>query len=461
MADQRQSAGAEALAWEVCKLLDAGREREMHCARTHGALTALAALAAGPADGSVADLPRRSTQVAALRALLAACALPCNRAYLLLCNHAAALAATTLPAAVGAARKLRRQDGVAVRGPDAAGPGDALLLPLLKLLRLIIATPPPAESAHRMRADLVTLLLYSGGLHSLQDHCTSLSATPEQAADHQPLLLQYVALVHSLLLPLRASAQCSCAAPLRAFLQEAGVSGCMGIACSILCEGAGQDAQARSAALPAPMLEVCRSVVLLLVHLGSLDAPYLRRVLGGGELKVQTLHLAHLTLQMCEGAHERASGLLHDVLLLLALFALGSRANSEVLRWRWRGHPTMLHRLCALPFPYFCEARLRAILMPTLVCGCLHDAANLRILSSRLSAEHLRRFLREQLRLQAAAAVAPCADLSPAAVLVADPSELPIVSLDYSLACRLHPAMWSEALAFFEAARPPTPPAAA
>ena len=64
VADQHQSAGAEALTWEVCKLLDAGRERELHCARTHGALTALAALAAGPTDGGT-EPPRRSTQVVA------------------------------------------------------------------------------------------------------------------------------------------------------------------------------------------------------------------------------------------------------------------------------------------------------------------------------------------------------------------------------------------------------------
>ena len=58
----------------------------------------------------------------------------------------------------------------------------------------------------------------------------------------------------------------------------------------------------------------------------------------------------------------------------------------------------MLHRLVELPFPYFCEPRLLAVLMPTLLCGCLADVANLHILSSRLSPEHLARYLRGQIR---------------------------------------------------------------
>ena len=37
-----------------------------------------------------------------------------------------------------------------------------------------------------------------------------------------------------------------------------------------------------------------------------------------------------------------------------------------------------------------------------------------------------------------------------AAVLVADPSELPIVSMDYALASRLPPAEWRDAVAFFD-----------
>ena len=42
-----------------------------------------------------------------------------------------------------------------------------------------------------------------------------------------------------------------------------------------------------------------------------------------------------------------------------------------------------------LPFVYFVDPRLRAVLFPTLLCACLHDTVNLRILSSRLAPAHL------------------------------------------------------------------------
>eukprot|EP00965_Chrysotila_dentata_P042346 1404820-Pleurochrysis_carterae.AAC.3 len=268
----------------------------------------------------------------------------------------------------------------------------------------------------------------------------------------------------------------------------------------------------------AHILQVCRAAVQLLVHVGSLDASLLRRVLGGADLKAQVLHVSHLVLQLrdslghaalrgallgSDGAAAAAAegggasgsgewgdgggnggdgggagagngvrqslalsalaasptaadsaadarlkasevrGLLHEVLLLLGIFTLGCPKNSEMLRWRWGSHPTMLHRLCRLPFNYFCEPKLRVVLLPTLLCGCFEDATNLRILSSELSLLHLSRFLSEQMRATAEAAP------TSAALPMPDPSELPVVSMDYALSSRIPPALWPAALAFF------------
>ena len=45
-------------------------------------------------------------------------------------------------------------------------PPDSLLLPLLKILRLVVATPPVAEAGRKLRADLVVLLLYAPRAHA-------------------------------------------------------------------------------------------------------------------------------------------------------------------------------------------------------------------------------------------------------------------------------------------------------
>ena len=100
-----------------------------------------------------------------------------------------------------------------------------MLLPLLKVLRLVVATPPVAEAGRRIRSDLVLLILFSGGLHTLRDYCISQSSTLAGAARHQPLLIQYFALMHALLLPVHAEPNCGCAAPLLAYLEESRLCG--------------------------------------------------------------------------------------------------------------------------------------------------------------------------------------------------------------------------------------------
>ena len=141
-------------------------------------------------SGASAPEPRLSTQAAAVRALLAACALPCNRAYLLLANHAATLAHLALPAATA---QLSMEAGGRLDDSTAEGADpevtETLLLPLLKLLRLIVATPDsllPSEAVRKLRADLVGLLLTSGGLHDLQRVCMTSTATLERASGAAP-----------------------------------------------------------------------------------------------------------------------------------------------------------------------------------------------------------------------------------------------------------------------------------
>ena len=167
--------------------------------RTGSGLAALLPLATAPPPEAAAGEPPpppRTTQTAAIRALLAACSLPCNRTYLLLSPHVAGLAFLVLPAAVEQATEVARRaadasdtatpvtaaggavggaaDGAGcvagvAEGAEGAEGGaiDALLLPLLKLLRLLIATQPPAEPARKLQSDLVCLLIFSGASHRL------------------------------------------------------------------------------------------------------------------------------------------------------------------------------------------------------------------------------------------------------------------------------------------------------
>ena len=507
LANQPASDGAELAAWELCRLLETGRQKDLHTVRTHGGIESLLTLAcagtseppdlapAAPKPGAAAAATRApvrpSTQTAAVRALLAACSLPQNRAYLLLTNLIDKLAFFLLPHAVETETRLEAASAEK-HGPTA--PADALLLPLLKILRLVVATPPPAEAGRKLRSDLVLIILYSGGLHSLREYSGACASTLASAGRHQPLLVQYFALLHVLLLPVHAEPAATCASPLKGWLEESGLCGACEMLCHVLFEAA-QVAAPASASSPAAgwsvgatssaaaaggaagcsataidalsigVLQVCRTAATLLVHIASTEGfgPFLRRVLGAGELKTQVFHLSHLVLSLCEGHGTcadkdklpEAEGLLHETLLLLGAFALATPKNAETLRWRWGAHPTMLHRLCELPFAYFVDPELRDVLLPTLISACHNDPFNFRILSSRLAPEHLTRYLRAQPE-GAARELAPGRECAPAAVLSSDPSELPIVTMDYALAARFPPVLWLEATRYLSV-RPESP----
>ena len=98
------------------------------------------------------------------------------------------------------------------------------------------------------------------------------------------------------------------------------------------------------------------------------------------------------------GSAEEGGALLHELLLVLGIFVHGSRANAELLRWRCGERPTMLQRLVSLPFRYWCVPALRRVLLPTLLCGCLHDPTNTQILSASLHPAHLVRCRRRRSR---------------------------------------------------------------
>ncbi|CAM9749124.1 unnamed protein product, partial [Phaeothamnion confervicola] len=63
-----------------------------------------------------------------------------------------------------------------------------------------------------------------------------------------------------------------------------------------------------------------------------------------------------------------------ELVTLLGYFAVGCRANQEVLQWG--AAPTLLTRLCTLPFRYFSDQARRDVLFPTLVAACLGSDTN-------------------------------------------------------------------------------------
>ncbi len=59
--------------------------------------------------------------------------------------------------------------------------------------------------------------------------------------------------------------------------------------------------------------------------------------------------------------------------------------------------PTILQQLCNLPFKYFSDKKLIAILYPTLICCCFENEKNKSVLETEVSSEILANFINEKL----------------------------------------------------------------
>eukprot|EP00752_Nemacystus_decipiens_P012178 g10796.t1 len=87
---------------------------------------------------------------------------------------------------------------------------------------------------------------------------------------------------------------------------------------------------------------------------------------------------------------------LASLVTLLGYFCLDKREHQETLRVG--PPPTILGRLCNLPFRYFSEPRHRAVLFPTLIAACHEHLGNAAVASSDLAMELLAEFLEGNLR---------------------------------------------------------------
>lgn len=98
-----------------------------------------------------------------------------------------------------------------------------------------------------------------------------------------------------------------------------------------------------------------------------MDYKAAQQMMSDFEIKEQLYHLfnyiLYYTVETAEN-QEDSKELLHETLLLIGYFALFNEKHQEIL---CRGENTLLQKLCNLPFPYFCDKKLKEILFPTLI----------------------------------------------------------------------------------------------
>ncbi|OVA00752.1 hypothetical protein BVC80_9083g41 [Macleaya cordata] len=148
--------------------------------------------------------------------------------------------------------------------------------------------------------------------------------------------------------------------------------------------------------LPSNFEEVSTGVLKVLNNLALLDIKLMQRMLARPDLQMEFFHLMSFLLSHCtikwKAASDQVGLLLLESLLLLGYFALFHPGNQAVLRWG--KSPTILHKVCDLPFVFFSDPELMPILAGTLVTACYGCEQNRDVVQQELSIEMLLSLLR-------------------------------------------------------------------
>ncbi|XP_028552604.1 uncharacterized protein LOC110098123 isoform X2 [Dendrobium catenatum] len=148
--------------------------------------------------------------------------------------------------------------------------------------------------------------------------------------------------------------------------------------------------------LPSNFEEVAIGVLKVLNNLACLDISLLQKMLARSDLRMEFFHLMSFLLSHCtsrwKSTNDQVGFLLLESLLLLGYFSLFHAGNQAVLRWGKT--PTILHKICDLPFVFFSDPELTPILASTFVAACYGCEQNRGVIQQELSMEMLLTLLR-------------------------------------------------------------------
>ncbi|KAI8495971.1 hypothetical protein Bbelb_263870 [Branchiostoma belcheri] len=142
-------------------------------------------------------------------------------------------------------------------------------------------------------------------------------------------------------------------------------------------------------AFPPHTLHVATMGIRMLNNMAGLDLNMLQTALGEEGISLEFRHIASYLLWYC--THWTNQDLLHEVILIVGYFTALNSDNQVIVQ---SGRtPTVLQQLCALPFQYFSDPQLVAILFPTLISCCYQNEQNRKILQQEISSSLLATFI--------------------------------------------------------------------
>ncbi|XP_037689249.1 S phase cyclin A-associated protein in the endoplasmic reticulum isoform X2 [Choloepus didactylus] len=167
----------------------------------------------------------------------------------------------------------------------------------------------------------------------------------------------------------------------------------------------------------------------------ALDLPAFQSIVGAEGLSLAFRHIASSLLGHC--SQVSCESLLHEVIICVGYFTV-SHPDNQVIVQSGR-HPTVLQKLCQLPFQYFSDPRLIKVLFPSLIAACYNNHQNKIILEQEMSCVLLATFIQDFAQTPGQADNQSC-----------PPKGKCLSSQDYlELANRFPQQAWEEARQFF------------
>uniref|UniRef100_A0A672SR15 S phase cyclin A-associated protein in the endoplasmic reticulum-like n=1 Tax=Sinocyclocheilus grahami TaxID=75366 RepID=A0A672SR15_SINGR len=120
-----------------------------------------------------------------------------------------------------------------------------------------------------------------------------------------------------------------------------------------------------------------------------LDLSAFQCVLGAEGLSLAFRHIASSLLWYC--SQHSSEELLHELIICVGYFTVNHPDNQVIVQSGRQ--PSVLQKLCQLPFQYFSHPRLIKVLFPSLICACYNNLQNKVILQQEMSCVLLATFI--------------------------------------------------------------------
>ncbi|XP_041651767.1 S phase cyclin A-associated protein in the endoplasmic reticulum isoform X3 [Cheilinus undulatus] len=139
------------------------------------------------------------------------------------------------------------------------------------------------------------------------------------------------------------------------------------------------------------VIQVALQGIRFLNNFALLDLSAFQCVLGAEGLSLAFRHIISSLLWYC--TQHSSEELLHEVIICVGYFTVNHPDNQVIVQSGRQ--PSVLQKLCQLPFQYFSHPRLIRVLFPSLISACYNNSQNKVILQQEMSCVLLATFIQD------------------------------------------------------------------